>query len=71
MRVIPELLGWCMLFIMGLHPSQCEKIPSWRGPDTFFLGSMPPKRESHGFTSCDDGRVYVFGGFDELEGEIT
>ena len=59
--------AWCVvcaaLLLAGLHPSRCAKtkLPSWRGPDTFFDGTLPSNRSSHGFASVD-GRIYVFGG---------
>jgi hypothetical protein len=62
------LLIWCELCVLtGLHPSECAKLPSWRGGDTFFDGTLPSPRGFHGFTSCDDGhskegKIYVFGG---------
>jgi hypothetical protein len=58
-------IAWYAICVAGLtylHPSQCVKLPSWRGPDTFFDGTLPSNRFSHGFESCDDGRIYVFGG---------
>ncbi len=58
-------LAWCAFYIAELtipHPCSCVKLPSWHGTDIFFGGSLPPKRMAHGFTSCDDGRIYVFGG---------
>ena len=57
--------SWCLLCLaglVGLCPSKSTKLPSWRGPDTFFEGSLPSKRFSHGFAACDDGKIYVFGG---------
>ena len=53
-----------------LQLSHCAKLPSWRGPDTFFDGTLPSNRSLHGFASCDDGRIYVFGG-DWQQGEMT
>jgi hypothetical protein len=64
---------WCLVFVIGLvsvHPSRCAKLPSWRGPDTFFDGSLPSVRDSHGFALCDDGRIYVFGGIAGLKCEL-
>ncbi len=55
----------CFLGILGLsnlHPSRCAKLTSWRGPDTFFEGTLPSNRNLHGFATCDDGWIYVFGG---------
>jgi hypothetical protein len=47
-----------------LHRGLCAKakLPSWRGPDIFFDGTLPSNRYSHGFASVD-GWMYVFGGF--------
>ena len=58
--------AWCVVcaaLLAGLHPSRCAKakLPSWRGPDTFFDGTLPSNRSWHGFASVD-GRIYVFGG---------
>jgi hypothetical protein len=58
----------CVAGFAGLRPSQSAKLPSWRGPDTFFDGTLPPARQKHGFASCDDGKVYVFGGDDQNGG---
>jgi hypothetical protein len=57
-------LACCALCIMGfvvLETAICAKLPSWRGPNTFFDGTIPTNRNGHGFASCD-GRMYVFGG---------
>ncbi len=56
--------------LAGLHSSQSAKLPSWRGPDTFFEGRLPSNRNDHGFSSCDDGRIYVFGGDAGQDGEL-
>jgi hypothetical protein len=58
--------AWCVVYVAvlaGLHPSQSAKVklPSWRGPDAFFDGTLPSNRSRHGFASVD-GRIYVFGG---------
>ena len=58
--------AWCVVcvaLLAGLHPSRCAKakLPSWRGPDTWFDGTMPSNRTRHGFASVG-GRIYVFGG---------
>ncbi len=58
-------LSWnavCIVSLIGLHPALCAKLPSWRGPYTFFDGVLPSERASHGFVAGDDGRLYVFGG---------
>jgi hypothetical protein len=49
--------------LADLHRSLCAKakLPSWRGPDAFFDGTLPSNRYSHGFASVD-GWIYVFGG---------
>jgi hypothetical protein len=59
----------CVLGLIVLNSSICAKLPSWRGPDIFFDGILPSGRESHGFASCDDGKIYVFGGAIGLECE--
>ncbi len=41
---------------------RCTKLPSWRGPNTIFEGTLPSNRSQHGFTADDDGKLYVFGG---------
>ncbi len=51
----------CVAVLAGLPPSRCSKLPSWRGPNSFFDGTMPSNREGHGFAEVD-GRIYVFGG---------
>jgi hypothetical protein len=58
----------CIAVLASLHPSRCAKakLPSWRGPNALFDGTMPSNRTDHGFASVD-GRIYVFGGF---SGEI-
>jgi hypothetical protein len=64
---------WWLLCVAGLaclHYIKSAKLPSWRGPDTFFEGNLPSKRFSHGFTSCDDGKIYVFGGSNVLGEEF-
>ena len=58
--------AWCVVcvaLLAGLHPSRCAKakLPSWRGPDALFDGTMPSNRSGHGFASVG-GRIYVFGG---------
>jgi hypothetical protein len=57
---------WCVVCIAvlaDLHPSLCAKtkLPSWRGPDTFFAGTQPSSRSDHRLTSVD-GWIYLFGG---------
>ena len=54
----------CVAVIASLHPSRCvkAKLPSWRGPNALFDGTMPSHRSRHGLASVD-GRIYVFGGF--------
>jgi hypothetical protein len=52
----------CGLYLASFYPSRCAKLPSWRGPDTFFDGTLPSKRSLHGFESFGDGRIYIFGG---------
>ncbi len=58
----------CIAVLASLHPSRCAKakLPSWRGPNALFDGTMPSDRAGHGFASVD-GRIYVFGG---IIGEI-
>ena len=58
----------CIVGLIWLHRARCAKLPSWRGPDTFFDGILPSNRSSHGFAAGDDGRLYVFGG-DTLDGQ--
>jgi hypothetical protein len=61
--------SWWLLCVAGLaclHSIRSAKLPSWRGPDTFFEGNLPSKRFSHGFAACDDGKIYVFGGSNVL-----
>jgi hypothetical protein len=58
--------GWCFVCVAVLacvHPSRCAKakLPSWRGPDAFFDGTLPSNRFYHGFAETD-GRIYIFGG---------
>ncbi len=53
----------CVVGLASLPSSQAKvKYPSWRGPDTFFGGTLPSIRSRHGFTSCDNGMIYSFGG---------
>ena len=66
--------AWCVVcvaILAGLNLSQCAnaKLPSWRGPDTFFEGTLPSNRSSHGFASVD-GMIYIFGGQD-TSGEMA
>ena len=50
------------VFPVSLHPSRSAKLPSWLGPNTFFFEGIPPsKRAKHGFASCDNGTIHVFG----------
>jgi hypothetical protein len=59
------LIWWliCFVGLAGLLSSQAKaKIPSWRGPDTFFDGTVPTNRSSQGIATFDDGRIYIFGG---------
>jgi hypothetical protein len=61
--VHPSYLAFCVVAgLAGLNPCRSAKLPSWHGPDVFFEGSLPSKRLSHGFASCDNGKLYVFGG---------
>jgi hypothetical protein len=46
---------------LGLHLSESIKLPSWRGPDIFFGGTLPDARSQHGIASCYD-KIYIFGG---------
>jgi hypothetical protein len=65
-----KLLWLVIVFgLTSLKFCNCAKLPSWRGPETFFEGRLPSNRENHGFAACDDGRLYVFGGKTE-QGEI-
>jgi hypothetical protein len=60
----------CIVEFASLPSSQAKsKLPPWNGPDAFFDGPLPSKRSQHGFASCDDGRIYVFGGQGQ-QGEI-
>jgi hypothetical protein len=61
--------AWCLRLCLLCIVSQCAKVPSWHGPDVFFEGSLPSNRDSHGFESCDDGRIYVFGGEAKPDGD--
>jgi hypothetical protein len=54
--------GRLLCIIVGVVGSQCAKLPSWRGPDVFFEGSLPSIRIHFGFASSDEGRIYAFGG---------
>ena len=54
-----------VLSLGSLH--EAAKLRAWTGPDIFYEGSLPSKRSYHGFSTCDNGRMYVFGGF---EGEM-
>ncbi len=55
-----------LLSIVGLASlpsSQAKsKLPPWSGPENILDGALPSNRSQHGFVSCDDGRIYVFGG---------
>ncbi len=62
-------LVWCLIcFVLtGLPFSKAKaKVPSWRGPDTFYDGALPSNRSSQGFAPFDDGRIYIFGGDGKL-----
>ncbi len=61
------LLWWTLAF---LPSGLCDKLPSWRGPDTFFEGPLPSGRYGHGFASSDDGKIYIFAGCDYRDGAI-
>jgi hypothetical protein len=58
--------AWCAVhfaMLAGLPTSECAKLPSWRGPNTFFDGTLPSARDDSGFEMCDDGKIYIFGGY--------
>jgi hypothetical protein len=63
--LLREFLVWRTMWIAGLAflpCCRCAKLPSWRGPNTFFDGTLPSERIEHGFVSGDDGKIYIFGG---------
>ena len=63
------LVNVLSLTVTSLNFCECVKLPSWRGPKTFFEGRLPSSRHSHGLAACDDGRIYAFGGETE-QGEL-
>ena len=59
-----KLLPSCIIAWMMMQSTvHCAKLRSWLGPETFWDGSTPVGRSSHGFTSSEDGQLYVFGGW--------
>ena len=44
-----------------------QKLPSWRGPNSFIMGIPPAPRDCHGFATVL-GNLYVFGGNSGGEG---
>ncbi len=68
MRTRASLVVLSTALFSGLLPSQCAKLPNWRGPDTFFEGTLPSARNIHRFASCD-GIIYLLGGQDS-KGEM-
>jgi hypothetical protein len=65
MRTALAWISVCVMILAGLPPCRCtkSKLPSWLGPNTLLGGTLPSSRFGHGFASCDDGRIYLFGGW--------
>ncbi len=55
------IVGVLCVSIKG--PVEAAKLRSWVGPNLFFEGQLPQIRANHGFTSNDDAKIYLFGGF--------
>jgi hypothetical protein len=52
-----------MLLCVAYSSCKAAKLRSWLGPDYFFEGNQPFDRMNSGFVSSEDGKIYVFGGF--------
>jgi hypothetical protein len=56
------------LMLSLLCASDAAKLRSWVGPEYFFEGVLPSNRSGHRLASTDDGKVFVFGGY-EMAGD--
>jgi hypothetical protein len=61
---MPHIMYSAALILLCLsHTPKAAKLRSWLGPDFFFDGNLPSNRSTGGFASSEDGKIYLFGGF--------
>jgi hypothetical protein len=61
---MPHTMYLAALILLFLsHTPKAAKLRSWLGPDFFFDGNLPSNRSTGGFASSEDGKIYLFGGF--------
>ena len=55
----------CILHLVLLSAAKAAKLRPWLGSDLLMIeqDTFPVARSRHGFTSTDEGKIYIFGGF--------
>jgi hypothetical protein len=62
-RSVVLTIALLVLLLFAGQPAHAIKLRSWLDSSTTLTeGDVPSIRDSHGFASTEDGKIYVFGG---------
>ena len=60
------IMRYCVVhLVILLSAAKAAKLRPWLGSDLLMIeqDTFPVARSHHGFTSTDEGKIYIFGGF--------